>query len=160
MRTVIVIRLLLSFLTALRMSYFALDDETKARTPIEVKTWVCGMDQETFAFFSSVVEAESDRGQSNEGRILIALTILNRVESDNWPSSISGVITQSGQFTVYYAGIYKSVGRTSLSDMAIVEAWKWKQEEHPNVIYFNSIGFFPGYEPYKYADGNYFSLGG
>lgn len=160
MRVAVLMRLLLALLSALRVNYYDLDDETKAKTPIELKAWVCEMDLETFKFFSSVVEAESNRGQSNEGRILIALTILNRVESDSWPSTINGVITQSGQFTVYYEGIYKSVGRTNLSDMAIVEAVKWEQEEHPNVIYFNSVGFFPGYEPYKYADGNYFSLGG
>jgi spore germination cell wall hydrolase CwlJ-like protein len=55
-----------------------------------------GMTEEEFIFISSVVEAESDRSESLEGRILIAETILNRVNSDLFPDTISGVLTQSG----------------------------------------------------------------
>lgn len=160
MRLVIIVRLLLSLVLALKSSYYSLDDETKEQIPTEIKAWCVEMDVETFRFFSSVVEAESNRGPGLEGRTLIALTILNRVDSSNWPNTIEEVIKQSGQFQVYYEGTYKVVGGSDLSDLAIMEAVKWAEEEHPNVIYFNSIGYFPGHTPYKYVDGNYFSLGG
>ena len=48
------------------------------REPYEI----AGLSESDFYFISSVVEAESDRSESLDGRILIAETILNRVESD------------------------------------------------------------------------------
>ena len=65
--------------------------------PDAAKCFVCEISLEDLELFSAVVEAESDRGEdtaSYEGRVLIALTILNRVNSSQWPDSIEGVIKQ------------------------------------------------------------------
>ena len=133
-----------------------LSDTEQSEAATEVKAYLSDMTEEEFELMSAVVEAESDRSQSMEGKTLIALTILNRVESSEFPNSITGVITQSGQFQVYYEGTYKQTGRTKTSDKAVVEAAFLLHQDHPNVIYFNSIGYNHLGTPYDYVDGNYF----
>lgn len=137
----------------------SLGEEGQKKATVELKAYLSGLDVDEFELMSAVVEAESDRTTSLDGKKLIALTIFNRKESSDFPNSIYGVITQAGQFQVYYEGTYKCVGRTDTSDAAVIEASFWIKEEHPNVIYFNCIGFSSWAEPYEYVDGNYFSLG-
>ena len=114
-----------------------------------------GISEEEFYFISSVVEAESDRSESLEGRILIAETILNRVESDLFPDTISGVLNQSGQFSTVVNG--RSITeRTELSDEAVIQAIREIEDgTAPEVLFFNCIGYNYG-TPYAYVDGNYF----
>lgn len=130
--------------------------QEQSEADLEVKAWFASMTAEEFELMSIIVEAESDRSESMEGKKLIALTILNRVESSGFPNSIKGVISQSGQFQVYYEGTYRSIKRTETSDRAVVEAYMWKKQEHPNVIFFNSIGYNGLGQAYDYVDGNYF----
>ena len=114
-----------------------------------------GMTEEEFIFISSVVEAESDRSESLEGRILIAETILNRVNSDLFPDTISGVLTQSGQFSTVVNG-HSVTERTELSDEAVIIAARAIEDgTAPEVLFFNCIGYNYG-DPYGYVDGNYF----
>ena len=59
-------------------------------------------DVDEFILLSSIVEAESNRSQTdNEGRIMVAICILNRVndEEGRFGEGITGVIGQSGQFS-------------------------------------------------------------
>lgn len=114
-----------------------------------------GMTEEEFIFISSVVEAESDRSESLEGRILIAETILNRVESDLFPDTIPEVLQQAGQFSTVVNG-RSIVERTELSDEAVIIAAREVEEgTAPEVLFFNCIGYNYG-TPYGYVDGNYF----
>ena len=104
----------------------------------------------------TVVEAESDRGYNLEGRVLIALTIFNRVNSSEFPDNIHDVCYQNGQFQVVYEGTIWNVGRTDLSDWAIIEATRRiASGDYPNVMYFNAHNYNYG-TPYGYVDGNYF----
>lgn len=115
------------------------------------------MTEEEFIFISSVVEAESDRSDDIEGRILIALTIINRVEDPRFPDTITAVLTQRGQFATVRNG-HSVVERTDLSDEAVIQAFEWNAtREDPNVLFFNCIGYNYG-EPYGDGpiDGNYF----
>lgn len=134
----------------------SLSEQAQNTTDVQIKAWFADMTDEEFELLSSVVEAESDRSENLEGKKLIALTILNRVESSNHPNSIKAVITESGQFQVYAEGTYRKVGRTDSSDRAVIEAVYWQQDEHPNVIYFNCIGYNHLGTPYCYEGGNYF----
>lgn len=135
----------------------ALPEETKDSASPKMKGWVVGLSEEDFILLSSVVEAESDRSDNIEGKILIAETIFNRANSSNWPSTVRKCITQSGQFQVYYEGTYKSVGRTKTSDLAVIEAYREIQNgSAPNVIYFNCCGYNYLGTPYCYEGGNYF----
>lgn len=132
---------------------------------IEQRAELAGMSAEDFEFISSVVEAESDRStEGTEGRVYIALTILNRVNSDQFPDTISGVLNQAGQFSTVRNG-HSVTQRSDLSDLAVVEAVEWiRQGDAPAVLFFNCRWFFSGREAYPNPNGgndiggNYFSL--
>lgn len=141
----------------------SMSDEQRYEASVELKARAVGMSEEEFIFFSSVVEAESDRGydeESMENRVLIALTIYNRQGSSSFPDTITGVLNQYGQFTVVETGACWSVGRTNRSDWAILEAHRrLATGDAPYVMYFNCVSFMPGFEPYACVGDNYFSLG-
>lgn len=142
---------------------FALDtawnnatDDQRYTMPIEYKARAVGMTVEEFEFMSRVIEAESDRSASMDGRIMIAATIINRMNDSRFPNTITGVLTQSGQFTTVHGG-YCSTSSTDLSDWAIVEAYRqlYAGDIPDNVLYFNCIGYNNG-TAFGYIDGNYF----
>ena len=122
------------------------------REPYEL----AGMTEEEFYFISSVVEAESDRSESMDGRILIAETILNRVNSPLFEGdTITEILTASGQFSTVVNG-RSIVERTDLSDQAVIIAvQEIESGTAPEVLFFNCIGYNYG-TPYGYVDGNYF----
>lgn len=125
-------------------------------TTIEERAEMAGMTVEDFVFISSVVEAESDRSESLDGRILIALTIINRVEDERFPDTISEVLNQRGQFSTVRNG-HSVTDRTDYSDEAVIRAIEWNEAgDDPNVLFFNCIGYGIG-EPYGRIDGNYFT---
>lgn len=137
----------------------------KAPVPIEAmsieeRAAMAYMSVEEFELISSVTEAESNRCQdSTEGRRYIALCILCRVMDTRFPDTITGVLTQSGQFSTVRGG-HSVTNRTDLSDRAVIEAVQWihSGEEYPWVLWFNCRNYFAGYEPYGYYGGNYFSV--
>lgn len=138
------------------LEWMMMTDEERFNAPTELKAKICNMSTDDFIFLSRVVEAESDRSSSMDGRILIAATILNRVTDSRFPNSISGVLTQSGQFTTVSGG-YCSTSPTLYSEWSIVKAVEGlKNGSIPNnILYFNCIGY-NGFEPYGLVDGNYF----
>lgn len=137
-------------------AWLAMTDEQRYEAPIELKARAVGLTEDEFDLMSRVVEAESDRSDNLEGRVLIALVLFNRVASASFPDNIESVCTQSGQFEVVSNGAIWSVGRTNLSDYAIIEAHRRIAEDlAPNVMYFNNSGYNYG-TPYCYEGGNYF----
>lgn len=134
----------------------------KAPVPIEAmsieeRAAMAYMTVEEFELISSVTEAESNRCQdSTEGRRYIALCILCRVMDTRFPDTITGVLTQSGQFSTVRGG-HSVTNRTDLSDRAVIEAVQWihSGEEYPWVLYFNCRGYNGG-TPYAQIGGNYF----
>lgn len=142
--------------TAKTRAWLSMTEAQRLEADIEYKAAACGLSVETFDLLSRTIEAESDRSDNLEGRVLIALTILNRVDSTSFPGTIEGVITQEGQFEVYYNGSIYGISRTALSDMAIIEAQRRIAEGiAPRVMYFNNSNYAYG-EPYCYEGGNYF----
>lgn len=136
--------------------WYTLPEEERVGAPTIVRATVCGMTTEEFDLISRVVEAESDRSDNLEGRVLIAEVIINRVNDPNFPDSVEAVCTQYGQFEVVSNGMIWSVGRTELSDDAVMEAlYRIEQDLAPNVMYFNNSGYAYG-TPYCYEGGNYF----
>lgn len=134
-------------------------DQQRDNAPVELKADMAEMTVSEYKLFSSVVEAESDRKQGSiEGRVMIAIVILNRVDSKKFPNTITKVIRQRGQFSVVSSGAYKRVGRTKLSDRAVIEAVKRKKEGNaPAVLYFRAGHYFKGHKRYAKVGDNYFS---
>lgn len=124
---------------------------------LEDRAELAGMTTEEFVLISSVVEAESDRTtQSTEGRRYIALCILCRVMDTRFPDTITGVLTQRGQFSTVRNG-HSVTNRTDLSDLAVIEAVEWIEsgEDYPWVLFFNCRNYAYG-EPLGRYGGNYF----
>ena len=141
-------------------AWSSMTEQERYESPVEYKARAVGLTVEEFDLMSRVVEAESDRSNSIDGRILIALTLYNRVEDSQFKDTITDVCYESGQFQVVENGAIWSVGRTNLSDWAIIEAHRWIAEgDAPYVLYFNNSGYSYGV-PYGYVDGNYFVIGG
>ena len=122
---------------------------------------VCGLTTDEFVLLSSCVEAESNRSTDGDlsGRILICATILNRVNDDRFPDTITEVLTQRGQFTTIWRNGTCVTQRTEYSDEAVLQAIEMvENDEVPDdILYFNCRGYAS--EPYDYVGGNYFSLG-
>ncbi len=139
--------------------YFSLPEEEQNELPVEAKARIAGMSVSEYKLLSAVVEAESDRKKGSiEGRVMIAIVILNRVDSKKFPNTITKVLKQRGQFSVVSSGAYKRIGRTKLSDRAVIEAVKRKKEgTAPNVLYFRSGHYFRGRKRYGKVGDNYFS---
>ena len=141
--------------------WYQLTDAERDKAPIEFKAKVVDMTVDEFKFLSSVVEAESDRNKTDESienRTMIAVVILNRVESKKFPNTITKVLKQKGQFSVVSSGAYKRVGRTKLSDKAVIEAVRRKNEGiAPAVLYFRSGHYFKNHKRYAKIGDNYFS---
>lgn len=141
------------------LQWYSMTEEQRYEASVEIKARAVGLTEEEFRFFSACVEAESDRGtseDSQEGRVLIALTVYNRVESDSFPDTVEGVLRQNGQFSVVSNGQAASVGRTNMSDWAIIEAHRrLAGGDAPHVMYFNCIGY-NGFEAYGIYGDNYF----
>lgn len=125
-----------------------------------VKCAATPLNIDEFRFMARCVEAESDRTTSRDGKRLIACVIINRAfNSDDFPDTVTEVLTQAGQFSVVSGGRC-AVNATDESELAIVEAFQMvaNDEVPDNLLYFNSIGY--NGTPYALVDGNYFILGG
>ena len=130
-------------------------------TTIDERAAMCGLEPAEFQLFSGIVEAESNRSTDGDlsGRIMIALTIWNRLHDSRFPSdSVTSVIAQPGQFSTYRRSTgTPRVNGTIYSDQAIIEAYEWIQsgEEYPEVLFFNCRGYNIGEAAGRYG-GNYF----
>lgn len=129
-------------------------------TTIDERAASVGLSTTEFELFSGIVEAESNRSTDGdlEGRIMIALTIWNRVNDTRFPSTVTDVIAQHGQFSTYRRSSGTScVSGTVYSDEAIIRAYEWihSGEEYPEVLFFNCIGYSYG-EAAGHYGGNYF----
>ena len=138
-------------------------NEASVRTTEEYAE-ACNMTEEEFILISSVTEAESNRSTDGnlDGRIYIAATILNRVESDYFPNTIYEVLTQRNQFSTVRNG-QSITNRTEYSDEAVYQAYQLLQEDKipHNILFFNCRGFNYGtpfrlYENQNTIGGNYF----
>lgn len=135
-------------------------------TTVEQRAASVGLSVPEYELFSGIVESESDRSTDGdlEGRIMIALTIWNRLHDNRFPSdSITSVIAQQGQFSTYIRSSGTScVSGTVYSDEAIVRAYEWIEsgEEYPEVLFFNCRGYNMGEAAGRYGGNFFMTYGG
>lgn len=92
---------------------------------------------------AQLVEAEAGN-QEFEGKCLVVDVILNRVESDLFPDTISEVIFQEGQFSVVKNGEFeKAAWNMKESDYAAVMC-EIELHTNKNVLYFNNCSNVSG----------------
>ena len=139
-------------------------DEERFELPVEVKAWAVGLTVSEFTLFSRVVESEADRSDDLTDRILVACTIINRVNDGRFGRNLTTVLTRPGQFASLEideeTGAIRTIfNRTNNSDWAIIEAYRLTAagEVPADMLYFNSIGFDRYRNDYCFGGGNYFS---
>lgn len=86
----------------------------------------------------AMAEAE---GESTEGKALVMMVVLNRMQDDRFPGTISEVVFQPGQFTVTNEGgrYYTTEPNEDCYEalrMVMVDAW----DESAGALYFESVG--------------------
>ncbi len=103
----------------------------------------------------NMVEAEAGN-QDLMGKRLVACVALNRVDNPNWPDTITGVITQPGQFASYADG---GMQRFSVISDATREAVRLElqQRSYPALYYFTADGYSAYGTPYFQYGDHYFS---
>lgn len=97
------------------------------------------------------VHAEAGN-QDFEGRRLVASVILNRVESESFPNTVEGVLSQSGQFATY-----KLLAKTepNIHDIMAVQMELGERTDN-EVLYFRTQHYGTGTPCYQHGD-HYFS---
>lgn len=108
---------------------------------------------DSLEMLAACVEAEAGN-QGLDGKRLVADVILNRVDDEDFPDTIEGVITQKYQFASYWNGAMEQV---SISD----ETFKACQMElesrsYPEVLYFTAEGYGKYGTPWKRVGDHYF----
>lgn len=92
---------------------------------------------------AQLVEAEAGN-QPFEGKCLVVDVILNRVESPDFPDTISDVIFAPGQFSVIKNGAFeKAAWNMQESDYAAV-AVEMELHQNKDVLYFNNCSQVAG----------------
>lgn len=82
-----------------------------------------------------IVECEAG-GESLEGKIAVANVVLNRIKSNKFPNTISGVIYQPNQFEPVSTGVINNKIPSAESKEAVKRALLGEQAVKPNVLYF------------------------
>lgn len=139
-------------------------DEQRYYFDVEVKAAAVGLSVKDYKFFRDVVECESVGGDNIEDRILVACTIINRVNDGRFGKSLFEILTRPGQFHCVTQDEeteeYIVAGSGSLeSEWAIIEAYRRVADGTvpTDMLYFNSIGFDKHKFDYAYVGGNYYS---
>ena len=92
---------------------------------------------------AQLVEAEAGN-QDFEGKCLVVDVILNRVESDEFPDTITEVIFQEGQFSVIKNGAFdKAAWNMQESDYAAVMC-EVSMHQNKDVLYFHNCSKVAG----------------
>lgn len=111
--------------------------------------------QEEFDFLVSIVSAES-RGEPFEGQVAVVDVILNRVDAEWYPDTITGVITQEGQFESYWAGHYKTAPSTESVIKAVLYALE-NRTLPKDIVFFRADYYHSWGTPYTVIGNHYFS---
>ncbi len=77
-------------------------------------------------------------GEGEEGMLLVANVILNRMKSYKYPVTVSEVVSQAGQFQPYANGRYASVEPDATAVRAVRRALDGENNA-PGVLYFKSV---------------------
>ena len=92
---------------------------------------------------AQLVEAEAGN-QPFEGKCLVADVILNRVESPDFPDTISEVIFQEGQFSVVSNGAFDEAGWNMKEDDYAAVLCEMQLHQNKDVLYFNNCSSVSG----------------
>lgn len=114
------------------------------------------LDPETLELFARCVEAEAGN-QGLYGKQLVADVILNRVDSPDFPDTISDVIMQKYHFSVVWDGRIWEVEPTEETYQAIQTELEARQ--NTEILFFTAEGFSRYGKAWQKVGDHYFSTG-
>ena len=120
----------------------------------EEKGWIVELTEEEFRDFCILVFAESG-AEIEEGQVAVAATVINRMESPEFPNTFYGVMNQSGQFSCVKNGyICSSIRKYEDLPQKTIDAVKRALEgEDPTEELLWKEAEERGLDPEKYALG-------
>lgn len=133
-------------------------DSSEPREPKELKRVEVEkkLNSEELELFARAVQAEAG-GEGLHGMELVACTILNRRDSEKYPATIKGVITQKYQFSSYTDGGMQKHAPTDTAYEAIRNELLERTDQR--IIYFRAGRYSSyGIPAFKYGN-HYFSYG-
>ena len=107
---------------------------------------------------AQLIEAEAGN-QPFEGKCLVADVVLNRVESPDFPNTISEVIFQEGQFSVIKNGAFDKAGYNMKDDDYAAVICEMELHSNRDVLYFNNCSKVSGKGEIFKVGGHYFRNG-
>ena len=113
------------------------EDATAPAALEAVSAVPAGISAEDYDALCRIVQAEAS-GESQEGKLLVADVVLNRVADPNFPGTIQGVITQSGQFSPVANGSYGSAVPSADTVAAVNRALSGENISQ-GALYFKSV---------------------
>ena len=114
------------------------------------------VDDEQVNCLATSVYYES-KGEPLDGQLAVAQTIINRSESDRFPSTICGVVRQPGQFSFVRHGALpdpsheSSAWQRAVAIAIIAKQGLWKQVA-PAALFFHAHRVSPGWGKIQVAD--------
>lgn len=155
--------------TSMELMWNNATDEQRYYMDTAVKAHACGISEKEFKFFARVVEGEGAFCEDDiTDKVLIACTVLNRINCKRWPTkTVTTTLQRNGQFLAVDQETKECYcSRTLDAEWAIVLAYRLvaAKEIDCHMVYYNSIGFtgysrqFTNYVDCGYCKGNYFSV--
>lgn len=121
--------------------------------PLEVSVVPVGLNADELDILAQLTMAEAE-GEEELGKRLVIDTVLNRIESEDFPNDLEGVIFQPKAFTCIKNGRYdKCYPTDEIRDLIREEILDRKNYD---VLYFNANGYSYGTPLFK-EGGHYFS---
>ncbi|NCB92902.1 MAG: cell wall hydrolase [Clostridia bacterium] len=115
------------------------DEDASVGTEESVESTEVSISSEELDLLAAIIQCEAG-GESDTGKVAVGAVIMNRVNSGQFPNTITEVVYQSGQFSPVASGILSSV----LSEGARSDCYAAAQEalngSNPigGALYFNS----------------------
>lgn len=120
---------------------------------IEVTVVETGLNEDEIDILAQLTMAEAE-GESELGKRLVIDTVLNRIESDDFPDDLRGVIEERGQFSCMTNGRFKKCSPTWETRELVRE--EILERTNTDVLYFRS-GHYGSGSPLFKEDHHYFS---
>jgi hypothetical protein len=106
--------------------------------------------EDEILLFEQILAAESFSYWQYEDMLSLATVIINRYNSDKFPNSIQGILTQRNQFETYSNGRYKTAIVTDECRMAVQDALNGKTNLNSNVMWFCTKGYYDSSSKYDF----------
>ena len=121
--------------------------------PLEVTVVETGLNADEIDILAQLTMAEAE-SESELGQRLVIDTVLNRMESDDFPDDLQGVIHQKGAFSCIKNGRYDRCKPTECVKELVRE--EIVSRSNSEVLYFNARGYTYG-DPICKEGRHYFS---